>query len=287
MAAEAIKIRNTAWMETAIGRHPKLAPPILQVLASLAVGESNMEHLRAALDATAELKRRVLAIANSPSYCPVTPIEDAALAAVVLGQRQLMGMTLAFGIHAALGDGASCHGHDDQGMLVHGLATAATGWAVAEQCGLPSEICGRIYVAGLFHDLGKAILAQRWPTLDLSATPDHPPGLAELEDEQLGVDHVRASVLLAEHWGVDPEVVELIADHHSPGTTNPARQILHFADHMAAVTGLGFAPDVPLEVPLDADALAVFQEFPEFLIAGEESALQEGARATMTLGDLL
>lgn len=288
MAGAAIAdARAAIWLKRTVSETAKLPPPILKVLAALGRGDLGYDQLRPVLDASDGLRRRLLAIANSPFYSPVTPIEDVSHAAVSIGQRQLIGMTLAQGVHRALRTGAACHGHDHNGLLTHCLATGATAWAIADECEVPPDVGGMLYVAGMFHDLGKALIGRRFGDLDLWSTPADAPGLAALEQERLGIDHVEASVRLAEHWGLHPRVVEVIADHHAPGGQDRAGAILHLADHLVGAHGVGFVDDLPPETPPDPESICVFADDPELIIRAKQHALKESARAVTTLELLL
>jgi HD-like signal output (HDOD) protein len=87
----------------------------------------------------------------------------------------------------------------------------------------PSE--EEIYLAGLLHDIGYLVLDYVDPELsnrfhhrlaaeDISAT--------ELEVEMLELSHGEMGALLAEHWGLTPNIIAVMRYHHSEQVPNDA-----------------------------------------------------------------
>src|SRR6185436_3191143 len=93
------------------------------------------------------------------------------------------------------------------------------------------------YTAGLFHDLGKLLLAINIPdeydgAQSMAMKRQIP--LWEVEKEIFGATHAETAAYLLGLWGLAPSVVEAVALHHSPGRTdNPnfsALTALHAAN---------------------------------------------------------
>lgn len=279
------------WVTRAVSSSPPLPPPVLHVLASLVVGEMSFEQLRPVLDSSEALKARVLALVNSASYSPAYPIHDVRHASVILGQRRVLGLTLAHSLGNTFQNGASVHGHDKSGLMTHSLATATTAWVLGDMLGLSNEEGGTLYVAGIFHDAGKAVIAQYLRIfncpIDFSATPVEAPGLASLEQECLGMDHAEVSVMLGRHWGLSEEVLGLIENHHQPGL-DLLPSILHIADYLTSgVVGAGFSQDNPAEAPPDTRSLEAVIQNPDHFVAAEQFAFRECALAKSTMELLL
>ena len=268
-----------------------MPPPILQVLGSLVIGEMSFEQLRPILDYSEDLRTRILALANSAAYSPANPIKDVRHAGVIVGQRRALGLSLAHSLGNTFQNGVSVHGHTQSGLMTHSLATATTSWVIADMLGLSNEEGGTLYVAGIFHDVGKAVLAQYLRLfsceLDFSATPLEAPGLATLEQERLGMDHTEVSVMIGRHWGLSDAVLHLIENHHRP-SGDLLSSILHIADYLTSgIVGAGFEQDSPVEAPIDTRSLELVIQNPEQFIAAEQFAFRECALATSTMELLL
>jgi len=91
------------------------------------------------------------------------------------------------------------------------------------------------YLAGVFHDCGVALLAQRFPTYCKALRLDEPghwPNLAE-EDARFCADHAVVGYLVARHWKLPEFVCDSIRFHH-----DFARMDDHAARSMVAILQL-------------------------------------------------
>ncbi len=111
-------------------------------------------------------------------------------------------------------------------VLANGRTMMARFWDVSEK-----RSRGMSYVAtatgavapelahtfGLFCDIGIPLLKAHFPsylaTLAIANRPDAGRFVA-IEEARHGIDHARVGALLAENWGMSPEVVQAIRMHH-------------------------------------------------------------------------
>ncbi len=82
-----------------------------------------------------------------------------------------------------------------------------------------SSMAADAYTAGLFHDMGKLLLATNLPeeyngAQSLAVKRGIP--LAEVEQEIFGATHAEVAAYMLGLWGLSPGVVEAVARHHSP-----------------------------------------------------------------------
>lgn len=88
----------------------------------------------------------------------------------------------------------------------------------------------RLYLAGIFHNLGKLIIFSLQPELNQSLTN------TTLEEIELGVSHAQIGALVAEKWGYSFNLVSLIKNYPRPMTSPDELKleasILHVSDYM-------------------------------------------------------
>ncbi len=99
------------------------------------------------------------------------------------------------------------------------------------------EIAGSI---GMFHDVGKIVLASEFPDLYQKVTAIHHHSderLSSIEWQHLGVSHAEVGAYLMSLWGLSSKVAKTIAIHCSASKENRKRDIfmraIHYSNHIA------------------------------------------------------
>jgi len=157
----------------------------------------------------APLTEWILRQANSGLYHQQRPLTSVAEAGVVLGLEALKKLTFAAGSRGLLHvDPFPYPGTRRSGWL-HGMAVGCAAAELAAILGPRSPLTpGSARIAGLVHDLGKRLVAPRWPR-DLA-----PPRGVESEWPVVEFDHALASAAVAQTWGLPAPIVESVAAHH-------------------------------------------------------------------------
>ena len=119
---------------------------------------------------------------------------------------------------------------------------------------------GKAYLAGLLHDLG--IIVNLWVlpqefrrAFEIAKSEGIP--LHESEQKSLGFTHCDSGRLLAESWRLAPDLIEVVAHHHSPETSTQESglvALVHIADLLCRMGGLNYGYVEQRQVNLSEDA---------------------------------
>ncbi|CAH1903742.1 HD family phosphohydrolase [Candidatus Nitrotoga sp. HW29] len=126
-------------------------------------------------------------------------------------------------------------GYDQRAFWLHSAGTSLCARALARELGANME---NAFTAGLLHDIGRLILAARFPAKYRSVMAyraEHDCYRIEAEQAVLGFEHTQIGAALAERWKFPAEIAEAIANHHNPMeiSANSLVDLVHLADVMA------------------------------------------------------
>lgn len=187
------------------------------------------------------LASKVLKMVNSAMYGFPGRITAVSYAVMLLGLNVVKGLLL--GIAA----------FDIMEQTMRGLWTHSVGCAVAARCiaeknGVkdPEEFS----IAGLLHDIGKAILVleyQKEYEIAMSVAAEKNIPIFEAEKKVFSNGHAEVAMWLTKKWRFPRNLVEVIAYHHCPSLSQIApleTAIIHVADIIVRARGAGFAGDL-------------------------------------------
>jgi HD-like signal output (HDOD) protein len=192
------------------------------------------------------LTSHLLRLANSVYYGLATPVQSIEEAVFYLGMRQIRQLALVTPII-----------EDFQRLTVrsaffpwrefwqHCIGVAIMTREVASAVQTPLEEGD--YVAGLVHDLGKAVMAWSFPQYFAEihrATSERPGDLIRLEQEILGMDHGEVGALYMQHRLLPEVMVEATRFHHHPGRARRFPVIIaavNVADLLVRMQEIGFS----------------------------------------------
>lgn len=162
------------------------------------------------------LTARLLKMVNSSFYGYEARVETVSRAVTVIGLRELRGLVIA----ASAIEMFSAVPEESLNKVRfwrHSLYCGVIARLLAEQCNvLHSE---RLFVAGLLHDIGKLIIAQRLPDktkeileeVQLSQRAE-----LEIEKEILGFTHAEVGCELMTTWNMPETLINSVSHHHAP-----------------------------------------------------------------------
>jgi len=162
------------------------------------------------------LTARLLKIVNSSYYGFQAKIETVSRAVTVVGLRELRGLVIAASAVETFSNVPDTILNKVR-FWRHSLYCGVIARLLAEQCHvLHSE---RLFVAGLLHDIGKLIIAQRLPNETRMIALEAENGLRsefEVEKDFLGFTHAEVGGELMRAWSMPETLFESVAYHHEP-----------------------------------------------------------------------
>ncbi len=222
-------------------------PPVPHVAAKMMelVGkeDTSVRDLQKVISADQALTARILKMANSVFYSFDQKITTLTHAIVILGFRAVQSMAVAASSRSLFVKKGAQFGLKEKLLWEHSMAVAMGCRQIARQVGYENEEAA--FVAGLLHDIGKAVLNQVIPKKYgriVEQVYNEGKSFAEVEQEVLGFDHSHIGALIAQKWNFDWDMVETIAYHHRPEAESSGAvlgAVLALANILAKRMGVG------------------------------------------------
>lgn len=236
---------------------PPLSPILNRLLASLAKDDISFAQLAALIEKDTVLAGNVLKTVNSALYGCSGTINSVNHAIAIMGLTELRNTALSFSVNRMWKSIRTPHGWSMARFNLHSVATAMMADMIAER--VPVEYAEGAFVGGLFHDIGKLLIAialvDQYENITrlMEALPPGDVRTAEdCETEFLGVNHCELSAAALENWKLPNPIRLAVLHHHQPKSAPKelaAGCQFHLADiiHAADVTVKGL--DITIELP--------------------------------------
>jgi putative nucleotidyltransferase with HDIG domain len=240
---------------------PTIPVLLARILAVVGADRSSTRELVEVMQRDQALTGRVLRLANSGFFGFSREVSTLARAVMILGFGTVRSLALGVKVWETLIGRASVPLTE---LWQHSALVGAASRLIAQRTRAadPEEV----FTAGLLHDIGRVVLALRFPgeyAALLEAAPEldgTPAPLEARERAVFGIDHSQAGAWLAESWKLPPVISEAAARHHdpiAPGTPLAAAVIVNLANRLVHWTDLdGGAVDPEAERQLAAVAAA-------------------------------
>ncbi len=218
-----------------IGMLPVLPDVYSELTRELERDDCSLSRVGAVIARDVGLAAGVLKVVNSSFFGVSHSITTLENAVTFLGTDLIRGLVLSNKLFTTF-DVSKHHDMSVQLLWSHSLNTAFFCRTLAGM----SE--GRIAInhgfnAGLLHDIGKLILADRLPEVYaeiLTATAESDNTVCELEYTFIGCTHAEMGAYLLGLWGFPVEIVKSVAGHHGCGyvcdTETPLTGLVHIAN---------------------------------------------------------
>lgn len=200
------------------------------------------------------LTMKLLKLVNSAFFSLTRSIASVRHALVYLGLNTVKNLALSIATVDSLPrKKVDCFHTQD--FLLHSLTTASIAQHIAKKFNIEADATD-VFVAGLLHDFGKAVLAQFETGLFAQAVQEAAANQESLHIAELrviGADHAQVGGMLAEKWDLPTELVNCIREHHQ-GISSPLGDCIFIANQISKQAGFGSSGNM------------IIEEFPDYIV---------------------
>lgn len=198
---------------------PPFSPILNRLLATLADDDIPFSRVAALIEKDTVLAGNVLRVVNSPLYACRGTVNSVAHAIAIMGLMKLRNTALGLSVTRMWRSIRCPAGWSMAQFNLHSIATGVLADQIAQN--VPVDYPEGAFVAGLFHDMGKLLLAvsspREWERF--AAVPPAVPTNGEpLERSVFGVTHADLSALALERWHLPRPIQMAVAFHHDPAS---------------------------------------------------------------------
>ncbi len=165
---------------------------------------------------------KLLRFANSALYGTPQSIGTVGQAVMRIGSANLLGIVIGMSVRPLMTTANShFYDDDDRNPWPHSLR-ASIAVEVLRGGPMGKSVPGLAFTAAIIHDVGKLVLAR---LIDPELTQRYRAAVAngcrsfEAELEILSAHHAEVGGVIAQHWQLPNDLVEAIAHHHTPTST--------------------------------------------------------------------
>jgi HD-like signal output (HDOD) protein len=228
---------------------PPFSPVLNRLLADLGRDDASFGKLSDLIEKDTVIAGRVLNIVNSAAYARANTVTSVRSAIAVLGINKLRNIVLGLSVSRMWSRLKLSAAFSVSRFNQHSVATAILADLAAQN--LPAvHFPEGAFLAGLFHDLGKLLMAVSMPEEAQHVHYRYQMNghrLTACEEEVLGLDHAELSGLAVTAWKLPEPIQSAVMFHHRPegervpaaATDIPLARLLAAADF--EVNALGYS----------------------------------------------
>ncbi len=186
------------------------------------------------------LSSRILKLVNSAFYGFPSTVASISQAITILGRDRLKQLLIGTVLSGVFGKIDNPLFHMEE-FWQHSVKTALLSRYLC-QLGDADELADVIFTAGLLHDIGRLILAQKLPqfTAEIEyAVEEEGKPVCEAERSVLGFDHCDAGAAFIRKWGLPETLAETAQYHHQPERAEQDQdlvRVVHVANSLVFLT---------------------------------------------------
>jgi HD-like signal output (HDOD) protein len=195
---------------------PPFSPILNRLIATLSRDDVSFVRIADLIEKDTVLAGNVLKLVNSALYGRRATINSVRHAVSLLGMNKLRNATLGMSVTRMWNQVRTPAGWSMAKFNLHAVATAMLSDLLAQE--LQVEYGEGAFAAGLFHDLGRLLIALALPDEHLQITIMCSGGhisRSDCEMEALGFTHAQLSADALAQWNLPEMISTAVLDHHS------------------------------------------------------------------------
>jgi HD-like signal output (HDOD) protein len=276
-------IRRTVGALRDLPSLPRTYDALTQALTN---PDASLQKIAGIVEQDVGISAKILQLVNSAFFGLAHSITNIEHAVIYLGINTLRSLALSVEIFRVFQPKRPLQGFSLEGLECHARLAAH----IAARLPVPKHLADITMVASMLHDVGKLILAWKFPErfekLLAQAAEEHCP-LYKVEQREYGFSHAEIGAYLLGLWGLPYILVEAVALHHGPNRVPHQYFDAVSAVYVANLLAHGLeAPssEVPLENDIETNreelaALGVERDLAAWrAMAAEIAALLVGTR---------
>jgi putative nucleotidyltransferase with HDIG domain len=221
---------------------PPVLPNVVQELKSVISNpNSTADDLAAVIEQDAIISLRLISVANSPVYRGIEEIRTVRNAIPRLGLKETQNVVAAIANKSLFETKAARYRKLMERLWKHSLACAYASRAIAKRLFVEVDV-EQIFLMGLIHDIGKAILIQSLSQIDAKEK------LLDMDAIIEGIQgaHCGFGGALLQRWKFPQEFIKVARLHEGNGfgpSTDRFLLVINLANHLAINMGYGLTDD--------------------------------------------
>ncbi len=222
---------------TQIKSIPSLPDLYLQVVEELKSPNASTQRVGQIISKDIGMSAKLLQLVNSAFFGLSRRVSDPAQAASLLGLDILKSVVLMMQVFSQMNQSLP-EGWSLESLWDHSLWVARGSQLMAKHAQVDKKSVDDAFMAGLFHDLGKLVLAANLPEKYkevMTLNEVHQNDLLEAERQVLGGTHEEVGAYLLGLWGFSDSLIEAAAFHHRPSDSLGQTFTVLTAVHVANV----------------------------------------------------
>jgi putative nucleotidyltransferase with HDIG domain len=233
--------------------------PLPELFKALSDPNTDMGRVVEIIQYDPALTAKLLQLCNSAFFGRGRPANEVSEAVARLGFQTIYRVVASLKSPQLFRPSAKGYGIDPQAIWKHSAVAALAAQFMADDFG---EDSGVLFTAGLLHDVGKVILAQKFKeqyqrALQVSREQQKP--LSQVEIELFGASHADVGARLLELWGFSPELVTSVRFHHAPQQAKAAERFPAIVQVASAFSHTHYPSPGEEGLPFDAHSgLSIF-----------------------------
>lgn len=215
---------------------PTIPAVLAQILQLVDKENTSAKDLIGVIEHDQALTGKILRLANSAFFGQARRVATIPRAVMLLGFSTVRNLALGVKVWDALAGGLARQRLEQLWAHAVLVAVSAKQMAGKLRAGDPDEA----FTAGLLHDVGRIVLAQRfkedyWKVVGGAAESEP---VEAIEQATFGVDHSEVGAWLLEAWELPPAIVEAARAHHAIPAKSGTAGLVSIANRLVAWTDM-------------------------------------------------